>query len=353
MADALPLDRNVTPLPRTRFIGREAERASARSLLLDDAAPLLTLTGPGGVGKTRLALAIAEDVAEHFADGVAWVDLAPLNDAALVPMTLANALAITPSPGQSVLEELARHLRVQQMLLLLDNCEHLLPAVADVAAGLLITCPALQMLTTSRAPLHIRGEQVLPVEPLPLPTEDTPSLSALQQNEAVRLFVDRARAVRPAFALTETNAAMVATICRALDGLPLAIELAAARITILSPEALLAQMTDRLSLLSDGPRDAPTRQQAIEATIAWSYELLSPEDQALFRRLAVFSGGFTLEAAQDVAGNREIASARHCASSQRPGRSQSRLPHGARRRAPLHDAGDHPRLQPGPAAGKW
>lgn len=156
---------------------------------------------------------------------------------------------------------------------------------------------------TSRAPLRVRGEHVVSVGPLPLPTEDAPSLAALRDNEAVRLFAERAQAARHIFALTETNAATVATICRALDGLPLAIELAAARITILSPDALLAHMTDRLSLLSDGPREAPTRQQAIEATIAWSYELLEPSEQAFFRRLAVFNGGFTFELAQAVAGD--------------------------------------------------
>nr|MBA3449924.1 hypothetical protein [Chloroflexia bacterium] len=291
------------PLPRTRFIGRDFERASGSALLLSDAIPFLSLTGPGGVGKTRLALAIAADVAKHFADGVVWIDLAPVREPALVAMMAASALGITPAPGRPVAEELVRHLRPRQTLLLFDNCEHVLAGTAELVAGLLASCPALQVLATSWAPFHIRGEQVLPVEPLPLPTHDGSSLGLLQQNEAVHLFVERARATRPAFKLSETNAATVAAICRSLDGLPLAIELAAARITVLSPDALLAQMTHRLSLLRDGPRDAPIRLQTIDAAIAWSYDLLAAEDQVLFRRLAVFSGGFTLNAAQAVTGD--------------------------------------------------
>jgi non-specific serine/threonine protein kinase len=288
------------PIPRTRLIGRQSERATARALLLDEAVPLLTLTGPGGVGKTRLALTVARDVADRFADGVVWVDLAPLRDADLVPVTVAGALGIVPAPDRPVLGDLTHHLRPQQTLLVLDNCEHLLAGIAALVAPLLASCPALQFLAASRAPLHVHGEQVLPIEPLPLPAATGSRRESVAENDAVRLFVERARAVRPSFALTAANTGTIAALCRALDGLPLAIELAAARITILSPEALLAQMTDRLSLLSDGPRDAPIRQQTIAATIGWSYDLLSDETRALFRRLAVFAGGFTLSAAQAV-----------------------------------------------------
>lgn len=303
MADAVPLDRLDLPYPRTRLVGRDVERASARASLIEDATPLLSLTGPGGVGKTRLALAIASDVAGHFADGVAWVDLAPIRDPALVVSTVAAALGITPSRETSVEIALIRWLRPRQVLLFLDNCEHLLASVGPLVADLLNQCSALQILASSRAPLRVRGERILLVDPLPLPTNDADSLAAIAGNDAVRLFVERARDARPAFHLAESNAKSVAAVCRALDGLPLAIELAAARITVLSPSALLAQMTHRLQVLCDGPRDAPTRQQTLAATISWSYDLLTPGDQELFRRLTVFRGGFTLAAAQAVAGD--------------------------------------------------
>ena len=289
------------PSPRTRLIGREWDRELARAFLLDDAVPLLTLTGPGGVGKTRLNLAIAQEVAEHFADGVVWVDLAPLADPDLVAPTLASILGVIPGVDGSVTEALIAQLHCQQRLLLLDNCEHVLTAAGELVAALLVRCPALQILATSRAPLHIRGEQLLPVEPLPLPHGDPAAASeTLSHIDAVALFVERARAVRPSFALTAENAAAVAAICRQLDGLPLAIELAAARLRILSVEALLAQMSDRLRLLQGGPRDLPARQQTLRDTVAWSYGLLSDDDQRLFRCLAVFAGGWTLEAAAAV-----------------------------------------------------
>jgi non-specific serine/threonine protein kinase len=300
VASVSALQLGSPPIPRARLIGREIERCLARDFLLNEAVPLMTLIGPGGVGKTRLALAIAQEVTASFADGAVWVDLAPVMDPALVPATLAAAIEFVPSPEQPIEAELARHLRTRQMLLLLDNCEHLAPAVADLVAGLLAACPAVQILATSRAALKLRDEQQLPVDPLPVPPADASTLAVVAKNAAVRLFVERARAARPAFQLNGANADTVAALCRHLDGLPLAIELAAARITVLSPEAQLAQMPDRLRLLQGGPRDAPARQQTMRDTIRWSNGLLTPEEQTLFRRLAVFAGGFALDAAAAV-----------------------------------------------------
>jgi predicted ATPase/DNA-binding CsgD family transcriptional regulator len=289
------------PVPRTRLIGREAERAKARTLLIEEAVPLLTLTGPGGVGKTRLALAVAQDLTARFADGLAWVDLSPLRDPALLSSTVAAALGLTPSAGSSVQEQLTGYLRARQTLLLLDNCEHVLDEVAELVGHLLSRSPAMQVLATSRARLNVRGEQVLPVEPLPVPASATLSGEEGARNDAIRLFVERAHAARPSFTLTDGNASTVAAVCRQLDGLPLAIELAGARITMLSPDDLLAQLSHRLHLLSGGARDLPPRQQTMAATIAWSYDLLTPEARDLLRRLSVFVGGFTKEGVQAVA----------------------------------------------------
>jgi non-specific serine/threonine protein kinase len=276
-------------------------------MLLDAAVPLLTLTGPGGVGKTRLAIAIAGEVASQFADGVVFVDLAPLADPGFVATTVASALDITVSPDVRVEDAIIAHLRPAQLLLLLDNCEHLLAGVAALVSELLAHCPAIQVLATSRATLHVGGEQILVVSPLDVPPIGSP-VDIIGATPASALFLQRARAVDPHFCLTAQNAEAVAELCRRLDGLPLAIELAAARSTVLSPAALLALLSHRLRVLATGPRDAPARHQTIQDAIAWSYDLLAPEEQAFFRRLAVFAGGWTLEAAAAV-GNLELPEA--------------------------------------------
>jgi predicted ATPase/DNA-binding CsgD family transcriptional regulator len=289
------------PSPRTSLVGRSREVAASRALLLDDAAPLLTLTGPGGVGKTRLAFAIAHDVSADFDDGAIFVDLAPLTDSALILPTIAGVLGVPEAGEHPLADRLARSLRRRQLLLILDNCEHLIVAVADIVAGLLGQCPALQVLATSRAPLRIQGEYEWPVEPLALPRPEQQSSETLSGIAAIDLFVQRARAVAPDFVLDERSAPDVAEICRRLDGLPLAIELAAARAKTFSPAALLDLLADPLRVLDSGRRDAPARQQTMRNTMAWSHGLLTTEQQALFRRLAVFAGGFTAEAASAVA----------------------------------------------------
>jgi predicted ATPase/class 3 adenylate cyclase/DNA-binding CsgD family transcriptional regulator len=287
--DARP---NNLPLQLTSFVGRGAERAALAKVLRDHR--LVTLTGPGGAGKTRLAVQVAAEALDDFPDGVFFVDLAPLTDAARVVGAIAGTVGVRETTIESLSETLRRSLRDKRLLLVLDNFEHLL-AAAPVASALVQGCPALTALVTSREPLGLRGEQRFPVEPLALAPADG-SGDQLLQSEAVQLFVERARARQPDFALTTANGAAVAAICTRLDGLPLAIELAAARVLVLPPPALLARLDQRLALLTGGGRDLPARHQTLRNALAWSHDLLTSAEQRLFRRLAVFVGGCTLEA---------------------------------------------------------
>jgi predicted ATPase/DNA-binding XRE family transcriptional regulator len=290
------------PLPPAALVGREREIAAATSLLLQQEVRLLTLTGPGGVGKTRLAIDAAAEVVEAFPHGAIFIDLAPLTDPALVLATIARTLGVRDSGETPLMERLIASLQGPRLLVVLDNVEHLVAAGADLA-HLLAACAGLTVLATSRQPLHLRVERVYPVAPLALPDlRSLPRLDELGRVPAIELFVRRAEAARPTFALTAANARAVAEIAVRLDGLPLAIELAAARIKILSPDELLARLERRLPLLTGGANDLPARLRTLRATIEWSYALLPPVEQAVFRQLAVFAGGCILETAEAVAG---------------------------------------------------
>lgn len=292
-----PTTRRGLPAALISIVGREAERTAITELLTGGR--LVTLTGVGGSGKTRLALEVAAELTETFADGVVFVDLAPLRDPELVPAAIASALGIEGTSDLPLLERLAIALRDRSLLLLLDNFEHLLPAAAFVPR-LLQVAPGLTALVTSRAPMRVRGERAFPVDPLAHPEPGVAPTEALAAYPAVMLFVQRAHDARPDFALSDANAVPIAEICRRLDGLPLALELAAARVRHLSAEAIAARLDTRLALLTGGPRDVPQRQQTLRDTITWSDDLLPATEQRLFRRLAVFAGGCTVAAAAAV-----------------------------------------------------
>jgi predicted ATPase/class 3 adenylate cyclase len=290
---------NHLPVPLTSFVGRSKELGEVKALLSKER--LLTLTGASGSGKTRLALQAAAEMADRFPDGVFFVALAPITDPGLVPFTVAQSLGLTESPGRSIVDGLKDYLHRKTLLLLLDNFEQVILA-APLVADLLGTCLPLKILATSREGLRVGGEREYPVPPLALPDRSRlPSIENLSQYAAVELFIQRARAVRPDFQITDDTASAVAEICSRLDGLPLAIELAAARIKVLAPQAMLARLEHRLEFLTGGARDLPRRQQTLRNAIAWSYDLLNENEQLLFRRLSVFVGGCTLEAAEAVA----------------------------------------------------
>jgi predicted ATPase/class 3 adenylate cyclase len=298
---------NNLPQQVTSFIGRERESAEVTALLT--ASRLVTLLGVGGIGKSRLSLQVAADRQDDYPDGVWLVELGSVTDAGLVPLAVAAVLGIKEEAGRPVTEALLKHVRDRHALIILDNCEHVVGACADLAAQLLRASPVLKIFASSREALRIRGEATYSVPALAVPDPDGVEPAALAHYESVRLFVDRALAASHSFRVTPQNAAAVTEICRRLDGIPLALELAAARVRALSVENIAARLGDRLRLLGDGDRTALPRQQTLRALIDWSYDLLTPDEQILFRRLAVFAGGFTLEAAEEVAAGGALSAA--------------------------------------------
>ncbi len=289
---------NNLPIQLTNFIGREQEMARVKELLAS--ARLLTLTGAGGCGKTRLALQVAADLIDEFPDGVWFVEFAPLADPALVPHSVATALGLQLQSGRTIQLALTEYLRERNCLLLFDNCEHLIDTCARLADALVRACPNLKILATSREGFGIAGEVIYRVPSLAIPSLETQTVQTLTQYEAVRLFIDRAVTIQPNFAVTNQNAPAVAQICYHLDGIPLAIELAAARVNVLSVEQISERLVDRFRLLTGGSRTALPRQQTLRALIDWSYSLLSPAERILFERLSIFAGGWTLEAAESI-----------------------------------------------------
>src|SRR5450432_2642588 len=289
------------PAQMTSLIGREEEIAAASTLCQRADIRLLTLTGPGGSGKTRLALAVAAKLLPEFNDGVFFVSLAPLREATLVLSSIAQALLLEEGTGQSLAQQLQAALQKKHLLLVLDNFEQVL-AAGPLVADLLASAPHLKIIATSREALHLYGEHEFVVKPLELPDRSSlPGLETVAQSAAVALFVERARAVKTTFVLTHENMPAIVEICVRLDGLPLAIELAAARVKLLTPQEILSRLANRLKLLTGGAQNLPARQRTLRNTLDWSYDLLNENEKRFFRYLSVFVGTWTLAAAQSIA----------------------------------------------------
>jgi non-specific serine/threonine protein kinase len=288
----------------TSFVGRDQELAEADKLLAG--CRLLTLTGVGGAGKTRLSLQVAADAIDEFNDGAWLVELAPVADPELLPNTVAQVLGVKRQPERTIIDDLTAHLQQRRLLLILDNCEHLTAAAAGLSDQLLRHCPDLKIMATSREMLGVPGEVAYLVRSMATPDPDDVEPSGLRRFDAIRLFEERATVVQPEFRVTADNAAAVATVCRRLDGMPLAVELAAARIRLLTPAQIASRLDDRFRLLTGGSRTVLPRQQTLEAAIDWSYELLDKPERLLFARLSVFAGGFTLEDAEHVCADEDL-----------------------------------------------
>ncbi len=296
---------NNLPFQATSFVGREVELEEVKALL--DKARLLTLLGMGGLGKTRLCLQVAAEPIHRFPDGVWFLDLAPLRDDALVVAEAAQVIGVQPEPDRPPLQSICAHLKARRTLIVLDNCEHLVKPSAELANAILRAAPYVRILASSREALHVPGEQSYPLHPLPLPGRDA-DIEDLQRSPAVRLFVDRARQHKPSFALDAKQAPAVAELVARLEGIPLALELAAARVRSLTVAEINARLKDRYKILTGGARVLQERQQTLRALVDWSYDLLTPAEQTLFARLGVFVGGFDLTAAEQVCGTDPLTS---------------------------------------------
>ncbi len=335
---------NNLPEQLTTFVGRERELAEATDLL--KSTRLLTLLGMGGLGKTRLSLQIAADVLDAYPDGIWFLDLAPIRDPSLIPGAAAQTLSLREEPGETVTQTLCAHLKSRKALLIFDNCEQVVSACATLANALLRAAPGIRIIASTREALRIPGEQIYPVLPMALP-DPAASVETLSRSEAVQLFMDRAQLQKPGFTLTEKEAPAVAELVARLEGIPLAMELAAARMRSLSIQEINKRLQNRFALLTGGGRVLLERQQTLRALVAWSYDLLTENERLLFDRLGVFVGGFDLPAAEAVCGADPLAARGRARSRHVAGRQVARHGPGSRWRVALPDAGDDPRIRAG------